>query len=47
MKGGRVKSETAMIMAGALIDENKPKELYIDDTFALFIQKENKVPFLH
>lgn len=44
-KGGRVKSETAMRMIGALADEKMPKELYIDDTFALFIQKENKVPF--
>lgn len=46
-KGGRVKSETAMmgVKMGALADEKMPRELYIDDTFALFIQKENKVPF--
>lgn len=47
-KGGRIKSETAMPMwvkSMPIEDNKKPKKLYIDDTFALFVQKENKVPF--
>lgn len=45
-KGGKVKSESAIIgvVMGA-IENEKPKKLYIDDTFAIFIQREDNMPY--
>lgn len=45
-KGGKVKSESAIIgvVMGA-IENEKPKKLYIDDTFAIFIQRDDNMPY--
>ena len=43
-KGGKIKSEAAIQMEtmSAVIEEDKPKKLYVDDTFALFIREKGK-----
>lgn len=45
-KGGKVKSESAIIgvVMGA-IENEKPKKLYVDDTFAIFLQNGDNMPY--
>ena len=42
-KGGKVKSEAAIgVKETAMISEDEPKKLYLNDTFTLFLKEENK-----
>ena len=41
--GGEIKSEAGMAMdMGMTLQENKPREFYIDDTFAIFLREKGK-----
>ncbi len=45
-KGGKVKSEAGIAVELAMAVEEEPREMYLDDTFALFLKEEEKdIPY--
>ncbi len=45
-KGGKVKSEAGIAVELAMAVEEEPREMYLDDTFALFLKEETKdIPY--
>lgn len=41
-KGGKVKSEAGIAVLSAMAVSEEPREMYLDDTFALFLKEEEK-----
>ena len=41
-KGGKVKSEAGIAVLSAMAVSEEPREMYLDDTFALFLKEETK-----